>query len=164
MFDLGPNRGDFWSPPPAWQDAKILGVGWGVRAYEPTAPLTLVSGDLAALGTLGPRELSQGESYALRLAPDKALLIGKTAPQGFFSSDVSDGFIFFDLDGEKLDEAMAASTSYDFAAKDLRAGESCQLAFAGLRLILNKRPDGWRLIVERALAPTLFHFFAELAK
>jgi hypothetical protein len=56
---------------------------------------------------------------------------------------------------------MQQGTSYDLTATDGRPGESANIVFAGLRLAVVRRPDGWRLHVERPYATALWSWFAQ---
>ena len=56
---------------------------------------------------------------------------------------------------------MQQGTSYDLTAGDVRPGESANLVFAGLRVAVVRRGDGYRLHVERPYATALWTWLAD---
>lgn len=163
-----PDRGKFWSPPPDWSQVAVA---------APT--LWLVSGDLDAFrrrhdvaDPLGPRDPCASGRYALRLAPDRLLIVSDVSEQttfgwssdGYAVSDLTDGLILLDVSGPYSDAIMAQGSGYDFQTRDLRPAESTMMLFANLRLAVGRRPDGWRLHIERPLAPTLWRWLQSVAR
>lgn len=155
-----PDRARFWSPPPDWSQVAVA---------VPT--LWLVSGDLDAFrrrhdvaAPLGPRDPCESGRYALRFAPDRLLHVSNVSEEaafgwsseGYAISDLTDGLILLDLSGPHSDDVMAHGSGYDFQSRDARPLESAMMLFANLRLAVGRRPDGWRLHIERSLAPTLW--------
>jgi len=74
------DRGRFWSPVPDWSEVSLHAAGLDVSPVT-VASICLVSGDveqfLARSGIgeiLGPRHVCSGGAYALRLAPDRAMV------------------------------------------------------------------------------------------
>ena len=65
-----------------------------------------------------------------------------------------------DISGKGAGDIIAEGTSYDFSAKDERPRESALLLFAGFRLAVARRPDGFRLHIERPLATELWTWLA----
>lgn len=178
MFD----RGEFWSAPPAWAGAQLHGAGVRIEALDIACVLQLSGAVDAALaqvgiaGIHGPRELCEASRYALRLAPDSALLVD-TAPtgdrgesaallqpgwhaDGAAISDLSDGILCVEITGPRARELLALGTEYPFESAQPAPQESARLLFAGLRVAVARRADGWRLHVERAWAPALWHWLA----
>lgn len=163
-----PDRGKFWSAPPDWS---------GLAVAAPT--IWLVSGDLDAFrrrhgvaDPLGPRDSCASGRYALRLAPDRLLHVSDVpeasafgwSSEGYALSDVTDGLILLDVSGPHADAVMAHGSGYDFQSLDRRPAESAMMLFAGLRLAVGRRPAGWRLHVERPLAPTLWLWLQTIAR
>lgn len=168
------DRGKFWSSPPDWRAAALSSSGVCVASARDSGTLWLVSGDLAAFlaerqgkpPILGPRDTCGDGAYALRLAPDRVLYVSpvpETAAEGWSSkgyavSDISKGMLLIDLVGPSGGSVLAAGTGYDLASTDQRPQESAQLLIAGHRIGLCRRKDGWRLHVERPIAPALWHW------
>lgn len=178
MFD----RGEFWSAVPAWRDAVLQGAAVRVTLIETTAVFQL-SGTPEAVRALagvarihGPRDPCEGERYALRLAPDSALLVDTdpaggpderaAAPQpgwhesGAAVTDLSDGMLCIEITGQGARDLLALGTEYPFSAPPAAPHESARVLFAGFRVAVARRPDGWRLHVERPWAPALWHWLA----
>lgn len=167
-------RGEFWSPTPEWESAAIATEGLAI-AVAPTARVLQLSGRIDALlagfgiaVALGPRDVCDADRYALRLAPASVLLVSATpleSPGGWVEdgtaiSDLSAGMLCFDVSGRRADAIMAQGAEYDFAARTDRPLESSRLRFAGLRVAVCRRPDGWRLHIERPWAPALWTWLA----
>jgi sarcosine oxidase gamma subunit len=166
------DRGPFWSPIPDWPQVSLHAAG--VDAIPVTvASICLVSGDvkqfLAQRGIeeiLGPRQLCNGASYALRLAPDRAMFVGDATvlencmgfTNGCAVTDVSDGIMIFDVRGEGAADLMAQGNEYPFEDSAILPDESASMQFAGFRLVVARRPDGWRLHIERPWAPALWRW------
>lgn len=92
----------------------------------------------------------------LWLAPDRALQIGGTLPDGFVS-DVTDGLAVFELVGPRAEEILAMGSTLDPAL--LAPGSCAQTLFAGLRAVLYRRDDALRCHVERPFAAYLYRWF-----
>jgi heterotetrameric sarcosine oxidase gamma subunit len=166
-----PDRGKFWPPVPDWSAAGIHKPGLDIAAAH-AGTIWLISGDLAKVlaqhhggACIGPRETITGESYALRLAPDRLLSVGAAAQvtpgwsnDGVASTDVSDGFLLFDITGPAAADVMAMGAEYDFASKPASATESAAMLFAGLKVSVARIAGGWRLHVERPYATALWHW------
>lgn len=178
MFD----RGEFWSAVPAWRDAVLQGAGVRVAPVETAAVFQLSGAAEAVLAQIGvarihgPRERCEDSRYALRLAPDSVLLVD-TAPTGDSGdgaaallpgwheggaavTDLSDGILCIEVSGSRALELLALGTEYPFDTPQTAPNESARLLFAGFRVAIARRPDGWRLHVERPWAPALWHWLA----
>ena len=166
------NRAEFWSPVPDWPQARLRGERVTVTPV-PVVVAWWVSGDatsfLARHGlsrALGPRDTTDDEKYALRYAPDRLLFVSAAPALDDFGSqadgsaitDISDGMMIFDIQGEGAAELMAQGGEYPFAAAPGLATESASLRFASFRLAVMRRPNGWRLHIERPWAPALWHW------
>lgn len=173
MFD----RGAFWSPVPVWESACIEGNGVRLRTV-PLAAIWQLGGDSAALletlgvpSPLGPRDACTGERYALRLAPGSVLLCSGTPCEleagwradGIAASALVDGFLAFDVEGPRAGVLLSMAAEYPFDTPPGNPAESAQLLFAGLRVLLARRPQGWRLHIERPWAAALWHWLAQHA-
>ena len=170
-----PDRGLFWSPVPDWARADIQHQRLGVTARSVDV-VWLVSGNLPAflqrrsgLPFVGPRDLCESEAYALRLAPDRLLFVGRDATQadgeafgwsdgGVAFTDASDGFVLFDITGPAARDLMALGAAYDFDSAAAAPAESASMLFAGLKTAISRRRSGWRLHVERPYAPAMWHW------
>lgn len=165
-----PDRGKFWPPVPDWSAASIRRPGLDIAvASAPT--IWLVSGDLAKFlaqhdgpAYIGPRDTIAGD-YALRLAPDRLLFVSNRAVQtssgwsdGVATTDVSDGYLLFDVTGPAALEVMAMGAEYDFTAKPVLPTESATMLFAGLKVSVARLAGGWRLHIERPHAAALWHW------
>lgn len=172
------DRGLFWSPVPDWAGASIRYPALNVTARSAPAAW-LVSGNLAqflaqhdARPCIGPREVCDGATYALRLAPDRLLSVsfeGAAAhvpgwsDSGTAVTDVGDGFVLFDVTGPAALDLMKHGADYDFAAAPAGAEESASMLFAGLKVIVARLADGWRLHVERPYATALWQRLSHAA-
>ncbi|HVI88308.1 MAG TPA: sarcosine oxidase subunit gamma family protein [Dongiaceae bacterium] len=169
MFD----RGRFWSPVPDWQTAVINGPDVDMHPVRPDGQVLMVSGNfgtfLAKQGLarcLGPKDSCGDAPYALRLAPDRLLLVGGKAEvdavpgwlDGIAVSDVTDGYVMIDVLGASAEMVMRAGAAYDFNAPAGAAVESSAILFAGMKVAVIRRADGWRLHVERPIATALWHW------
>ena len=155
MFD----RGQFWSPVPDWSQAVLRGERVTVTPVPIVAAWWLSGGATA----FGPRDVVAGDAYALRIAPDRVLFLGPSFVPGDFpkivaSTDISDGIIAFDILGEGAAELMAQGGEYPFESAPGLSTESASLRFAGFRVIVSRRPQGWRLHLERPWATALWHW------
>lgn len=165
-----PDRGLFWSPVPDWSRAGIRHEALSIVAVAPQAAW-LVSGNLAALlERHGVRFGDVGERYALRLAPDRLLLVHMDAPtddvtfgwsDGCAVTDVSDGYVLLDITGPAAPELMRLGVLHDFEAKTDTA--SAAMLFAGQRVILVRIQEGWRLHVERPNAAAIWQWLQRAA-
>jgi heterotetrameric sarcosine oxidase gamma subunit len=178
-----PDRGLFWSPVPDWSRADIHHEGLGITALSAGAAW-LVSGDLSRflelrnLSCVGPRETCGQGTYALRLAPERLLFVSRDGEQsvrlqggeawgwsddGVAITDVSDGFVLFDVVGPAAPNLMALGAAYDFAAKPAGPAESASMLFAGLRVAVARILPGWRLHIERPYATALWQWLQHAA-
>jgi heterotetrameric sarcosine oxidase gamma subunit len=169
MFD----RGRFWSPVPHWQTAVINRTDLAVRPVQPDGQIFMVSGNFGAFlarqglaRCLGPKDSCGEAPYALRLAPDRMLLVGGAAAidivpgwqDGIAVSEVTDGYLIIDVTGANAETLMRAGAAYDFDAPAGAAVESAVILFAGMKVAVMRRAGGWRLHVERPIAPALWHW------
>ena len=162
------DRGLFWSPVPDWSRASIQHEGLSIAAVAPHAAW-LVSGNFAAfLERQGVRFGEAGNRYVLRLAPDRLLFVSFGADEVTFGwsdgcaiSDVSDGYVLFDITGPATLELMRLGALHDFEAKSDTA--SASMLFAGQRVILARVPQGWRVHVERPDAAAIWQWLKRAA-
>lgn len=85
---------------------------------------------------------------------------GRWVEDGAAISDLSAGMLYFDVSGSRAGAIMALGAEYDFSARIGLPLESSRLRFAGLRVAVCRRPEGWRLHIERPWAPALWHWLA----
>jgi sarcosine oxidase gamma subunit len=168
------DRGKFWSPVPDWETASVDRPGFRISPVVDGSPMHLVSGNSrqflarSGLTSVGPRDLCDARRYALRLAPDRVLLVGDIpielgwSAAGYAATDVTDGYLRFDVTGAEADGVMAFGTHYDWRSEDIRPEESAAMLFAGLKTIVGRRETGWRLHVERSLAPALWRWLEKI--
>lgn len=168
MFD----RSAFWSPPPDWRQARLEGPGIRVTASAPPGvwrisgrglPAALAHAGVAR--AVGPREACDAPVYALRIAPDSALLIGDAAhapddADGTVCSVLGDGIICIDVTGPAAASLMSLGSEHPFDDPPGGPLESARMLFAGLPVAVMRRGDGWRLHAERPWAPALWHWLA----
>ncbi|MEZ5774133.1 MAG: sarcosine oxidase subunit gamma family protein [Hyphomicrobiaceae bacterium] len=171
------DRGLFWSPVPDWASARIERAGLVVRPASAPAALHLASGDLAAIatafrleGTLGPRDPIPDGDYALRLAPDRCLVVSGAATAGaagaaagLHLSEVTDGYLLIDVTGKAARDLLAQGTSYDFSDATVRPAESANLLIGRLRVAVARTGEGFRLHVERPTATALWTWLDEVS-
>jgi heterotetrameric sarcosine oxidase gamma subunit len=175
-----PDRGLFWSPVPDWSRADIQYRNLGVTARS-AATVSLVSGNLTKflgdrgrLSCCGPQEVCDPETYALRLAPDRMLCVslGTAAhgpsvfgwsDDGVAVTDVSDGFVLFDVTGTAALDLMKLGANYAFEAAPAGPAESALMVFASLKMAIARVPQGWRLHVERPYATALWQWLQHAA-
>jgi heterotetrameric sarcosine oxidase gamma subunit len=174
-----PDRGLFWSPVPDWSRAGIEYRDLTVTTRS-TANAWLVSGNVAKflgdrgqLPCRGPREVCDADTYALRLAPDRLLFVSLGAAThesalgwsdgGIAVTDVSDGFVLFDVVGSAALDLMKLGANYAFDAAPAGPAESASMIFAGLRTAIARLPQGWRLHVERPYATALWQWLQHAA-
>jgi hypothetical protein len=127
---------------------------------------TLISGDLAAaVAALAPGApmLGLGEqapegAYALRIGRSGALLISPTPlavadgwRAGWCGTSVDDGWTAIEVSGADAPLALAQGTSADLAA----GSPSAAVIVFGLRGLLARTPDGFRVHVESPWLETL---------
>ena len=138
--------------------ADMSGAGLRVRTV-PTAGQWIVTGrDLPA------NTIDAGPPVSIWLTPDRCLVVAETttAPPGEnFVSDVTDGFVLFDITGVNARALLAMASPLDPAA--LAPGHCAQTLFAGVKVIIYPDGDGLRLHVERALAEWLVAWIAQAA-
>jgi len=176
-----PDRGLFWSPVPDWSRAEIQYQGLGIVALSAQVAW-LVSGNLprflerrGGLPCVGPRDLGEKGTYALRLAPDRLLFVCRDAAlahpetfgwsdDGIAITDVSDGFVLFDVTGSAAPNLMALGANYDFEAKPAGPAESASMLFAGQRAAIARVRPGWRLHVERPHAAAMWQWLQRAAQ
>ncbi|HXR63752.1 MAG TPA: hypothetical protein VN720_09465 [Rudaea sp.] len=166
------DRAQFWSPVPDWPHLLLRAPGIAIVVVNAMS-MWLVSGPaqkfLARYGTgeaVGPRQTCSVDDYALRLAPDRVLLVAGTqamdaaavAAPGCAITDVSDGMLIFEVRGHAAANLMAQGSEYAFHTKTVLPLESALMQFAGFRLAVSRRTDGWRLHIERPWAPALWRW------
>ncbi|HEY2395111.1 MAG TPA: hypothetical protein VGH81_03885 [Rudaea sp.] len=166
------DRAQFWSPVPDWSQVSLRAAGIDITVVD-AASVWLVSGDarqvLAQYGaaeTYGPRQVCGDESYALRIAPDRVLFVADAqvfdasavAAPGCAITDISDGMLIFEPRGRSAAELMAQGNEYPFDDATVLPHESAMMQFAGFRLAVSRRPNGWRLHIERPGAAALWRW------
>ena len=167
------DRAQFWSPVPEWSQAALRGAGIAVVPVN-GASAWLLSGNFTELlarnniGAIhGPRQLCSSETYALRLAPDRVLVVDGEASTAALTVDpvpdcavteISDGMVIFDMSGEAAAELMAQGSEYPFGDTSVLPLESASMSFGGFRVIVSRRTNGWRLHVERPWAAALWRW------
>ena len=174
-----PDRSLFWSPVPDWPRVVIQHRDLSIASVSLRAAW-MVSGDLAkflaqrgGLPCLGPKEVCETATYALRLAPDRLLFICNDQgaimrpasgwSDGTAATDVSDGFVLFDVTGDPALELMQRGASYAFDGTPGGSAESALMLFAGLKVAVARLGDGWRLHVERPYATALWQWLQHAA-
>ena len=155
------DRGDFWSPA-ADALAGIDTPRLRVRLLPALAQL-MISGDLGKAlaqqglsGTIGLMEEAQGEVYMVRLARNRALLVGQAASaeasgyaDGLASTPMTGALAVLELSGPNSFEAVQRASAIDFR----KASPCAALNFAGVTSILYRKGDVLRLHLDRGLVP-----------
>jgi heterotetrameric sarcosine oxidase gamma subunit len=77
---------------------------------------------------------------------------------GVATTDISDGYLLFDVTGPAALDVMAMGAEYDFTSKRTLPAESAAMLFAGLKVSVARIAGGWRLHVERPYAAALWHW------
>lgn len=155
------DRGEFWSPA-SDGFAGINTPNLKVQLLPAIAQL-MISGDLdKALAnhglrqTLGLMEEAQGEIFMLRLARNRALLVGKSLSSqeaafkdGVARTPMTGALAVLELSGPKAFEAVQRASAIDFR----KPSPCAALNFAGVTSILYRRGDVLRLHLDRGLVP-----------
>ena len=109
------------------------------------------------------------------LAPDRLLFVRRKAVQAHPEAlgwstdnvavtDVSDGFLLFDVSGPSALDVMALGADYDFASTAARPNESAAMLFAGLKVSIARIAGGWRLHIERSYAAALWQWLEQATR
>jgi heterotetrameric sarcosine oxidase gamma subunit len=108
---------------------------------------------------LAPNTMCGIAPYTLWLAPDRALQVGGTAPDGFVS-DMTDGLAVFEISGPRAGDILAMGCTLDPDGPLLAAGRCAQTAFGGVKIVIYRYNEGAvRIHVERPLAAFLVEWF-----
>jgi sarcosine oxidase gamma subunit len=161
------DRGQFWSPQPDWENARIERDGYSVRRALGLGQ-TLVSGEIdAAIAEFTPDAPEAGlwsvvkaEPFAVRIGRDRALLVSPAplgvAPgwrNGCAVTPCDDAYAILEISGVALREILAEGTAVDIEA----GSRSAAALFAGVTVFLYRiGPETARLHVEAPLAAYLW--------
>lgn len=158
------DRARFWPRAPDWTRARIEGRGVTVTAAHGDRGVYLLSGPQDALRSLAATHMSGVCACLLPIAPDRALMV--TAPEvtldegwqgGVAVSQLSDAHVRIDVRGTAA-EALLHRASPSLALAGDGPLASAAVAFAGVPVLVEKRPDGAKLHVELPLAPHVWHW------
>lgn len=158
------DRSIFWSPPPE-VGACLSGPDLTIRLLPPV-PQIMISGDLdQALqgydlpGTVGLMGQTHGPAYAVRLARNRMLVVGReTGPdtpawqQGVAHSSMTGALAVLDISGPASMELVARGAAIDPATQS----PSATLVFAGVTAVLYRHETAIRLHIDRGLLAYLF--------
>ena len=136
-------------------DADMSGAGIRVRTLATAGQWIVTGSDLL------PNTIDAGPPARVWLAPDRCLVVAETvtaSPDEYCVSDVTDGFVIFDINGVNATALLAMASPLDPAV--LAPGSCAQTLFAGVKVIVYPHGDGLRLHVERALAEWLIAWIA----
>lgn len=154
-----------WAPSPDPATRRIDVPGLAVRQILGLSQ-TLVSGDLAAAAVragvsaegVGALGLAEGETYSVRLARDRMLIVGTTAPPlaagwdaaGFAVTAMDAAHTVFEIAGPLAEAVVARATTLPIAG----AGPSASVVFAGIAAVLCRHgtTETLRLHVDRGHA------------
>jgi heterotetrameric sarcosine oxidase gamma subunit len=141
------------------------GVREQLAAVTPAASATGVTvqvTDIAAqfyVPVAQPANTRLGDDpYTLWLAPDRALQVGGSAPDGFVS-DITDGLAVFDIVGPRASDVVAMGCTLTPAL--LAPGRCAQTVFGGVKILIYAFGDGFRLHVERPFAAFILEWLQQ---
>ncbi|MCL4744006.1 MAG: hypothetical protein KJZ83_01200 [Burkholderiaceae bacterium] len=158
-----------WSPLPDWDSVRIEGSDVAIATCRPGA-MVVVNGDLKAAlelagvesAPVGWPEVARGDCYAVRLARDRALIVGGAAlpagwhEKGFAVSRSEDATIVFAISGQGTGDLLSFGAEVFFD----QASASAVRLLAGLAVILYRYGDeqGVRVHVARPRAAALLEW------
>lgn len=160
-----PDPATAWAPPPDPATRRIEVPGLAVRQILGSSQ-TLVSGDLAAAAAragvsaegVGALGLAEGETYSVRLARDRMLIVGTGEtplaagwdPAGFAVTATDAGLAVFEIAGPLAEAVVARATTLPIAG----TGPSAAVVFAGIAAVLYRHgtTETLRLHVDRGHA------------
>ena len=163
------DRGQFWTPA-----AEVAG-GFSTPRLTlrvlPVLPQLMVSGDLDAVlsrhglsGTLGLLGEAKGEVFALRLARNRALIVGADQEaqhagwaEGVATTPASGALAVLELSGPAAEEVLYRASAIDFR----RPSPCAALNFAGVTSVLYRHEGVLRLHLDRGLLPYMVNWIAE---
>jgi len=169
------DRAQFWSPVPEWPSVSLQGTAVTIAPVN-VVTAWLVSGDATQflarsqiLDIHGPRQVCSSDTYALRLAPDRLLVVDAVVSDAASAitgdpfancavTEISDGLLLFDILGDSAAELIGQGSEYRLDDAAPRPHESASMNFGGLRVIVSRRANGWRLHVERPWAAALWRW------
>lgn len=153
------DRGEFWAP----AVSEGLLIRTAQLEVELLAPLhqIMLSGDLAAglaryglSKSLGLMAGAQGETYALRLARGRMLIVGAGTDaavagwsEGIATTPMTGALAVLELRGEGTAELIARATPIDLC----QASPCAALNFAGVTSVLYRHEGAVRLHLDRGL-------------
>ncbi len=140
-YDFGAN----WSPTPDWDSIRIEGRGVSISTCRPER-MVIVNGNLQAAlqhagvasAPVGWPDIAREDRYAVRLARDRALIVGASAlqpgwhEQGYAVSRSEDAFVVFEISGPGTEDLLSFGAEVFF---DKPSGSAARL-LAGLAVIL----------------------------
>lgn len=164
------DRGRFWKPVPDWTQAAIERARWTARPVSGLCQ-ALLAGDVDAgrdrllpgLSWTGLWQMAAPDRAAIRIARDKALLVGVAADalpagwqdRGWTALAADDGWFVIDIAGEGAGDVAAQGTAADLHA----ASPSAAILFAGVSAVLYRIGETTaRLHVERPFATYIWHW------
>lgn len=140
-------------------EPAITGPGVTIRLIDP-ASLHYVTG-----GAMPPPNTVHGTDPAtMWLAPDRALVAGFAAPaqpEGGFVSEVTDGLAVFDIAGTCAADIIAMGCTLYPRGPALEQGRCAQTMFGGVKVLLHRTSDGFRMYAERSLCAFLRAWFED---
>lgn len=167
MPDDDMNHAEKWATPPSL-GAVLQGAGITARLIE-LPEQYLVSGNLAAFALASGQDVqgagalgvAAGDSYGLRLARDRLLVVGSLAgaqpgwnAAGYAVSPTGAGLAVIVFEGRHLPDLIGRATTIDPAAP----GPSAAVSFAGVLALLYRHGGTLRLHVERGLTAYLWRW------
>lgn len=175
MFDVS----DRWSEPPDWEQMRLSRPGVAISTVNGIRQV-LLSGNLAeAAGEVAPhsgegwKRGAEGSAYRIRIARDRALLVGLTidalgvgesrwSSREFAATDVSPGMIVFSVEGAGLLKILSSGIDVSLCLSSHARARSSRMLFAGLPVIayLDQDEVAARVHVEASRATALWTWFA----
>ncbi len=141
------------------EDPAARGAGVSVRVLDLPAQFLVTDAP-----PLAANALVESDPYSLWLAPDRTLVVYETArgqPRGRFVSDVTDGLVAFEISGPRAGEIASVSCTLDPGGDILAHGRCAQTLFGGVKAVLYRHGEGFRLHAERPFAAFLLQWLCK---
>jgi sarcosine oxidase, subunit gamma len=140
-------------------DPAAPAPGVTARVLDPLGQFYVTGGP-----ELAPNTCAGTDPCSLWLAPDRTLVVSETqrgTPDGALVSDVTDGLLLVEIVGPRAGDIIAASTTLDPTGPVLAPGRCAQTLFGGVKVVLYRCGDGFRLHAERQFSAFLLEWLLQ---